>query len=492
MKILHRAWLSAVLLGLASLLLYTINIERAPHHDELYHILAAEGLLATGEPSIGEAGLYWRGYPVTWLVAQSFALFEPGLTAARLPAVLFMAGLVVLLFLFLHREAGALAAWLGAGLFAISPFAIELAQFVRFYSLQTLLFFAAAWIVYTLVGSTWSTTRHLPLAGLALLLLGVAYNLQPTTLLGVVGLALWATGAVFLPWLADPLVPGRRKQSAFLALIAAGLALTAMIWATGILADIWQTYRSTALFNRQHADQFWYYHGWYTLLYPTLWTTSGLLAIAALIARPRLASFLLVVFITGFLLNSFAASKNMRYISYAQPFLFGFWGLSLSVLLLGAGPLYDRSRAWLGQSLTLLPVTIARSLATLLVIGALAFLVVTNPASLRTVALLAGLTVPPTLPPNDWPAAQPVLDPWIERVGAVVTTDELRMLYHYGRADYLLSATKFAELPETRRQPFGRDIRTDVPVIADARSLELIMQCHDSGLFIAQVLRLGD
>ena len=149
MKILHRAGLSAVLLGLASLLLYTINIERAPHHDELYHILAAEGLLATGEPSIGEAGRYWRGYPVTWLVAQSFALFEPGLAAARLPAVLFMAGLVVLLFLFLHREAGALAAWLGAGLFAISPFAIELAQFVRFYSLQSLLFFAAAWIVYT-------------------------------------------------------------------------------------------------------------------------------------------------------------------------------------------------------------------------------------------------------------------------------------------------------------------------------------------------------
>lgn len=492
MPVSHRAWLSAVLLGLASLLLYGINIERAPHHDELYHILAAEGLLATGEPAIGEAGRYWRGYPLTWLVAQSFALLEPGLAAARLPAVLCMAGLVALLFLFLHREAGALAAWLGAGLFALSPFAIELAQFVRFYSLQSLLFFAAAWIVYTIAGRPWSTARHLPLAGLALLLLGVAFHLQPTTLLGAAGLVLWAGGAVLLPWLADPTVPRRRKQYTLLALVAAGLVMTALLWAAGLLAALWQDYRSTALFNRPQADQFWYYHAWYSLLYPTLWTTSGLLAIVALIARPRLASFLLVVFAAGFLLNSFAASKGMRYIAYAQPFLFGFWGLALSALLVGARELQARSRERLGARLTLLPAAFARALATLLVLGALAFLVVANPASLRTVALLAGVTVPPELPPNDWPAARPVLEPWIDRVEAVVTTDELRMLYYYGRADYLLSATKFEELPAARRRPFGRDFRTDVPVIADAESLELVMRCHASGLFVTPTQHAAD
>jgi hypothetical protein len=117
----------------------------------------------------------------------------------------------------------------------------------------------------------------------------------------------------------------------------------------------------------------------------------------------------------------------------------------------------------------------------------LVFLLVANPALLRSATLLAGITVPPELPPNDWEAARSVLEPLIEEVEAVVTTDELQMLYHYGRADYLLSASKFGELPADRHEPFGRDFRTDVPVLEDARSLELILRCHEDGLFVTQV-----
>ena len=136
--------------------------------------------------------------------------------------------------------------------------------------------------------------------------------------------------------------------------------------------------------------------------------------------------------------------------------------------------------------LTLFSHKLAQSLANLLIIGALAFLVLANPALLRTVTLLAGFTVPSELPPNDWNAARPVLEPLIDEVEVVVTTDDLRMLYYYGHADYLLSASKFGELPAASRQPFGRDVRTDVSVIADARSLEVIMRCHASGLFVTQ------
>lgn len=489
--LLGRPWPAGLFLGLASLLLYSINIDRAPHQDELYHILAAKGLLETGEPAIGEDGRYWRGYPLTWLVAQSFVLFEPGLVAARLPAVLFMVGLVVLLFLFLHREAGPLAAWLGAGLFAVSPFTIELAQFVRFYSLQSLLFFAGAWIVYAVVGrsgiQTWLHWRQLVAALFAVLLMAWAVRLQPTTLFGIAGLGLWACGTVLLPWLADREIPRSRKHRILLALVGLGLVGLAVAWLSGLLPALWQDYRSTSLSNRPHADQFWYYHGWYSLLYPTLWPISGILALIALTARPRLASFLLLVFAVGFLLNSFAASKNMRYIAYAQPFLFGLWGVALGTLVTGARDLYARNRERLGQCLTLLPRRLARPLATLLVIGALAFLMLANPAVLRTATLLAGIIVPPEMPPTDWDAARPVLEPLIHEVDAVVTTDDLGMLYHYGRADYLLAASKFGELPTDRHEPFGRDFRTDVPVIEDARSLELILRCHEDGLFVTQV-----
>ena len=122
-------------------------------------------------------------------MAQSFTLFEPSIATARLPAVVFMVGLVVLLFLFLHREAGPLAAWLGAGLFAVSPFSIELAQFVRFYSLQSLLFFAGASIVYAVIvrsgGRVWLRWRQLLAALFAVLLMVWAVQLQPTTLFWV-------------------------------------------------------------------------------------------------------------------------------------------------------------------------------------------------------------------------------------------------------------------------------------------------------------------
>jgi len=87
-----RLWLTPVLLGFACLLLYSINLGRPAHYDEFFHLLAAEGLLATGEPAIGEDGRYWRGYPLTWLVAQSFALLGPSVAVARLPAMLFMGG----------------------------------------------------------------------------------------------------------------------------------------------------------------------------------------------------------------------------------------------------------------------------------------------------------------------------------------------------------------------------------------------------------------
>lgn len=487
-SLLERPWAAALLLGLASLLLYSINIEHAPHHDELYHILAAKGLLETGLPAIGEDGRYWRGYPLTWLVAQSFALLGPGLAAARLPSVLFMAGLVILLFLFIRREAGSsTAAWLGAGLFAISPSAIELAQFVRFYSLQCLLFFAAAWLAYALPGRPFRPWRRLPMAAAALLLLAFAAHLQPTTLLGVAGLGLWLAGALLLPWLLDDAVPRPRKTGLLLALAAAGLLALGLAWAGGLLAALWQDYRSTSLFNRPQANQFWFYHAWYSLLYPTLWTLSGPLAILALIRWPRLAGFLIVVFATGFLLNSFAASKSMRYIAYAQPFLFALWGLGLAALLAMTKSLLGRACGRLAASFAPLPARSAHRLAFLLIAMSLAFLLVANPALLRSATLLAGITVPPELPPNDWEAARSVLEPLVEGVEAVVTTDELHMLYYYGRADYLLAASKFGELPIERRAPFGRDVRTDVAVIDDTQSLELILRCHESGLFVTQL-----
>jgi hypothetical protein len=478
-------YLSApVLIGIFSLIIYSINLERAPHHDEFYHMLAAKGVLATGEPAIGEDGRYWRGYPWTWLVARSFELFGESLTAGRLPSVVLMAALVVLLFEFLRREAGGTAGWLGAGLFAVSPFAIEIAQFIRFYSVQCLAFFAAAWLVYAIARGPFRPQRQLPMAALALFLVAFAFYFQPTTLLGVAGLGLWFAGALLLPWLSDSAVPRSQKVTLLLVLATAGLVILGLAWGSGLLASLWRDYRTTALFNQPYVNQFWFYHAWYSLFYPTLWTLSGLLAILALIRWPRPAGFFVVVFATGFLLNSFAAAKGMRYLAYAQPFLFGLWGLGLAAVLEGA--FLRRARGELAARLPLLPPRFARTAAGGLVVLAVLFTIIANPAWLRSTTLLAGITIPPQLPPTRWLAAKPALERWVEQADVVVTTEDLAMLYYYGRADYLLSTSRLGEQPVANQVRFIPDFRTDVPIVPDQESFDLVLNCHASGLFVTQ------
>ncbi len=491
-KNLAQGWLATLVIGAAAFLLYSINLERLADADELYHILAAQGLLETGEPSIGEDGRYWRGYPLTWLVAQSFAFLGPSLTAARLPAVVFMTALIVALFVFLRREANPLAAWLGAGLFAVSPFAISMAQFTRFYSLQGLVFFVAAWFVYLQISRPWSFWRLGGTAVAVVPLLIFAIYLQPTTLLGIAGLGLWVVAAVLLPWLFDPAVPSRFKRWAIAGLLLAALAAVGMAWAFGILDSLLSRYRTTMVFNELQGDNFLFYHIWYMLYYPTLWTLTGVITVAALIDRPRLTGFALTIFLTGFFLNSFAGAKSLRYIFYAQPFLFILWGLGLAAILRASGGLFHRLRDQLEPIFAQLLRRPARGLAGAFLALAILSVLLVNPAWLRSVTMLADVAVPPQPMREDWLAAEPTLRPWLDRAEVVVTTEELGALYYLGRADILLSASKFVEIPAEDRRPFAPDPRSDVPVIADVQSLARAIDCHASGIFITKAKWWGD
>jgi len=495
MNFVLRPWLAPLALGLLSLALYTINLDRPPHNDELYHMLAAQGLLATGEPAIGEDGRYWRGYPLTWIVAQSLWLFGDSLSAGRLPPVVFMVGLVVLLFLFLRREAGSLAAWLGAGLFAVSPFAVDMAQFVRFYSLQGLTFFAGAWLVYHLVDErAWRRPQPWLLAAAAGLLLALAVDLQITTQLGIVGLGAWVAGTLLLTWLATSPRAKWQKTLVVVGLVALAAATVALLAVAGILGPIWADFRSTALFNAPNVDRFWFYHAWYVLFYPTLWTLIGLLTVLALTYRTKPASFALAIFGVGFILNSLAGPKSLRYIFYAQPYLFILWGIGLAAAVewLRDSAFSAELQRRLSGSLSLLGRGWATAVARTLVFGALAFVILTNPAWLRSVSLLADITVPPQQPPTLWPAARPALQPWLTDAEVVVVANELHPLYYYGRADIVLNASRHAEIPADRRYPFAPDHRTDVPSITDAASLERVIDCHADGIFIIEAEFWGE
>jgi hypothetical protein len=474
-------WPAPLGLFLATALLYAINLDHPPHPDELYHLLAARGLLEHGLPRIAD-GVYTRVYLLTWLLARAFALLGESLAVARLPSLLAMAATVTLLFLWLRAEAGRAAAWLAAGLLAVSPFAVDIAQFARFYALQTLAFTAGGLALYRAAAPAMQPGRRLALLALAAALLAFATYLQVTTLIGLAGLGLWALLAAALPWLRDPAVPPGRRRLALLAALAAAILALAALAAGGQLETLWARYRWTPLFNRDQAGSFWYYHFWYNLYYPSLWPLTPLLALAAIAAHPRLGLLAASLLAPALLLHSLAAPKSLRYVIYLQPFLFLLWGLALAWL----GPRLRRLAADLLASLApvvALPPPWPERLAKALLAGGLLFLLLANTATIRTAAMLAGITVPPELPPTRWDLARPALEPRLREAEIVLTTAELETLYFLGDYDMLVSASRLSEMAE--RQELAPDPRTGRPVIATAASLAAVLDCYATGLVVS-------
>ena len=385
---------------------------------------------------------------------------------------------------------GRVAAWIATGLWLVSPFAIEIAQFCRFYALQSLAFFVGAWLVYAAALST-GPKRRVFLGVAALPWLGLALYLQPTTLIGFAGLGLWLLLALGLPWLRDRGIPGKRKALVLLGLVAGGLVLLTASWLLGVLPRIWGAYRSVPVFGQDEANDFWFYHARYVLLYPSLWPLVGVLGLAALARWPQPTGFALLVFGLGFLLNSFAAAKSMRYIAYAQIFLFVPWGLGIAVLLEPAMRFLARLGEGLKAAFPLVGEGLRRPLAWVLVAGALLFALAANPASIRSALLLADITIPPEVPRTNWPAAREALRPWLETADVVVTTEELGALYFLGRYDVRFSPSKLGELALDQRHEFGIDFRTGRPVITENASVERLVACLDKGLVVGPRHHLG-
>jgi Dolichyl-phosphate-mannose-protein mannosyltransferase len=483
------AWLAPLCLFTASALLYSINLGRLPHPDELHHMIAAHGLLTSGEPRIAE-GFYTRVLLHTWLVAKSYQLFGESTAAARVPSVVAMAACVALVFVWVRREAGGPAAWWSAVLLGTSPFAVGVAQFVRFYALQALVFTALAMLVYYALTGSRRLLHRLAIGLLALPLLALGVYLQPTTLLGCVGLALWAVPAAVLPWLRSPAVPPRHKLGLLVAAIAAGLIVIGGLAASGLLGELWQRYHAAPLFIDDRAEKFWYYHGWLSLLYPTLWPMMGILALVAVCVHPAFGSFALVTFSMSFLLNSFAAAKGLRYMVYAQPQLFILCGLAIAALWPALTRFIRELKDGLREQLAVLG-RWAGPAAGALVLGALTFLLLANPMWLRSVTTIADIAVPPEQPRADWPKARASLMPWIESAEVVVSTEELGTLYFLGRFDLRFSPSKLEELAPSERREFGIDHRTGRPVISLRTTLQQVIECYRTGIVLGPATHWG-
>ena len=195
--------LDLVAVGLLAVVVRSFHTEHAPLYDELYHVLAARSWATEGSLAIND-GVYNRGAYFTIMTGWMFERFGLSLTTARVVPIAAGSLLVLSLFLWTLSVAGRAAAWAAALLLCFSPNAIVLSQFIRPYSLHSLMFFWGAIGIYALVSAqgVWGWRRaSLLLCSAASLFL--ALHLQVTTLIGLVGLT---------PWLAITLGPAWARR----------------------------------------------------------------------------------------------------------------------------------------------------------------------------------------------------------------------------------------------------------------------------------------
>jgi len=206
---------------------------------------------------------------------------------ARLPAILASAACVALIYVFVRPFAGRTEAAVAAVGFGLCPLFADVAKMVRFYGFHTLLFVLAAFAVYWASAiATRLPQRALGFALAAACLLGALY-FQRTTLIGMVGLGLWAGGCLAL----EALGPTRRL------LAAAGLALLALAaalliaHASGILSNALEVYRGTAPWAAERADYEGFYLDRLLAYYPVVLPLFPLAALYAFARWPALKYF---------------------------------------------------------------------------------------------------------------------------------------------------------------------------------------------------------
>lgn len=472
-------WLEAIALCALAVAVRLPHLDHPPIYDELYHVLTGRSWSTEGTLRIAD-GEYRRSWMFSALTGWMFSVFGESLAVARVVPLMAGAGLVVALFVWTRSVAGRRAAWI-AGLFlCLSPHAIALSQFIRFYTLHALAFFVGAISIYFLVHrsgrpgigtAAWAVS--------AVLSLSFAVHLQITTAIGLAGLFGWAVlvlGPKGLGAMRDN--PALRWGAA--AIAVGGVLLVALAFHSGTMARLWKLYNEQALWAQ--GTGFRYYHWLFADRYPTLWGLLPLATLLAFVRRPGPTLFCACILIVALSLHSFGGMKAGRYVFYTMPFLFVIWGVALAELVPVIGQLLREATARAARFG--LPPRMGTLLPGMAVLATGLFLVGSNRAFVESYRILR--YGPIDLHPGysvDWAAASEVLKPIADRSDVVITTNALAAIYYLGDYDFDMNASHLLEADPLRRE-FTVDHETGRPVISTGRSLERIIGCHGSGLFV--------
>jgi hypothetical protein len=88
---------------------------------------------------------------------------------------------------------------------------------------------------------------------------------------------------------------------------------------------------------------------------------------------------------------------------------------------------------------------------------------------------------------TDWTAARPTLEPLLEDIDVVVSSSQIKTIYELGRTDISLSRTELYDAGRNELPPeFWIYPITGRPVISTPGSVERIVSCYSSGLFLIE------
>lgn len=149
-------------------------------YDEVYSVLAVEGILTSGFPIMGSGLLYLRAFPLTYIMSIPVALFGMYEVAIRLVPLLIGIVSILAVFAFLVKSASRTVAIATALVMALSPWHIFYSIYARSYMFQALLFFILVTGIYVYLNST--TKKWLSISVLASILLSL---LSPISILSV-------------------------------------------------------------------------------------------------------------------------------------------------------------------------------------------------------------------------------------------------------------------------------------------------------------------
>lgn len=449
------------------------HLNAPPSYDELYHILAAQSWLKDGTLAVYQ-GEYARVPLYTIFTAWMFDLAGgPDIAMARLPNVIFGALLAAGSAVWTRQVGGCFAGWVVALCVLFWPSGIQVSQTVRFYAVHGLMFFIGAVATYDLFRPGAAPMRRLAMALLAIAVLWFAKQFQDSTLVGVLGLAIWAAAFVLLP----AVMKSRNRRALLLLGLVVVLVAAAAAVATGMLEEIWRTYNISPWGRDPTA-----YHRALVGFYPLLWTLTPALAILALRASPRPAGFCTTLVTVGLVVHSFAGVQNIRYIYYLSPFLFALWAMGLRELLPTVSTQVHRATTLFiehfGNFGPVPPKVLSAGITGL----AGLFVVLAHDAVPVSLKLMRGSVAPPFATVDDWSEARAPVTDHVAHGAVVVATHDLAAVYYLGGFDVVFSKNW---MPEMNRTEFARDPRTGRPLISRVESLAALVRAYPEGIFLA-------